>query len=55
MLSGKHPLSTIRGFKDDFSISALIVGLIATMVSYAGPLLIVFQAVKSANLSDALL
>lgn len=44
-----------RGLGHDLSLSALVVGLIATMVSYAGPLLIVFQAAKAANLSDALL
>ncbi|RNB85264.1 benzoate transporter BenE [Brevibacillus nitrificans] len=47
--------SLLKRIPADFSVSALIVGLIATMVSYAGPLLIVFQAAKAANLSDALL
>ncbi|QRG66733.1 benzoate/H(+) symporter BenE family transporter [Brevibacillus choshinensis] len=47
--------SSIKNIPADFSVSALIVGLIATMVSYAGPLLIVFQAAKAASLSDALL
>lgn len=39
--------------KEDLSISAVVVGLIATMVSYAGPLVIVFQAAKVAHLSDS--
>ncbi|MED4584325.1 benzoate/H(+) symporter BenE family transporter [Brevibacillus choshinensis] len=48
-------VSSLKNISADFSVSALIVGLIATMVSYAGPLLIVFQAAKAANLSEALL
>lgn len=57
MFSSKQrwSFSSIKHIPADFSISALIVGLIATMVSYAGPLLIVFQAAKAASLSDALL
>ncbi len=47
--------TSASSIKNDYSISAIIVGLIATMVSYAGPLLIVFQAAKVANLSDSLL
>ncbi len=39
--------------KEDLSISSVVVGLIATMVSYAGPLVIVFQAAKVAHLSDS--
>lgn len=39
--------------KEDLSISSVVVGLIATMVSYAGPLVIVFQAAKVAELSDS--
>ena len=38
--------------KNDCSIAALTAGLIAVMVSYAGPLLIVFQAAKVAQLTD---
>ncbi|MGD8190582.1 benzoate/H(+) symporter BenE family transporter [Brevibacillus ginsengisoli] len=45
--------ASISRIREDTSISAIIVGFIATMVSYAGPLLIVFQAAKAANLSDA--
>lgn len=41
--------------KADCSLSAIVAGLIAVTVSYAGPLLIVFQAAKLANLSDAML
>lgn len=39
--------------KNDSSMSAMMVGFIATMVSYAGPLVIVFQAAKAGGLSDA--
>ncbi|MGE7272033.1 benzoate/H(+) symporter BenE family transporter [Brevibacillus panacihumi] len=46
--------SRLRQLRTDFSISAFIVGLIATMVSYAGPLLIVFQAAEVVNLSHEL-
>jgi benzoate membrane transport protein len=38
----------------NFSVSAVIAGLLAVIISYAGPLVIVFQAAKSAGLSDAL-
>lgn len=44
-------LSTI---KNDCSFSATIAGVIAVIVSYAGPMLIVFQAAKVAHLSDSL-
>lgn len=47
-----YVLSTSNTIKSDCSISAIIAGFIAVMVSYAGPLLIVFQAAKIANLSD---
>ena len=41
--------------KADYSHSALVAGLIAVIVSYAGPLAIVFQAGQSANLSPELI
>jgi benzoate membrane transport protein len=47
--------SPMGRFSRDISISAITAGLIATMVSYAGPLLIILQAAKVANLSEALL
>ncbi|RJG08840.1 benzoate transporter BenE [Pseudomonas cavernicola] len=34
----------------DFSLSAAVAGFIATVISYAGPLVIIFQAAKTANL-----
>ena len=39
----------------DISLSAISAGLIAVIISYAGPLLIVFQAAKAAQLDSALL
>ncbi|NRD77054.1 benzoate/H(+) symporter BenE family transporter [Bacillus sp. BRMEA1] len=48
-------VNTWKRLKEDISISAVTAGLIATMVSYAGPLLIILQAAKVANLSDGLL
>lgn len=39
--------------KQDWSVSAITSGFIAVLVSYAGPLLIVFQAARIAHLSDA--
>ncbi|MDD1016203.1 benzoate/H(+) symporter BenE family transporter [Pseudomonas rubra] len=37
----------------DVSLSALVAGFIATLISYAGPLVIIFQAAHSAQLSAA--
>lgn len=45
---------TFRRVRDDFSISALVAGFLAVLISYAGPLVIVFQAAKLANLSTEL-
>ncbi len=39
--------------KTDISVSAIVSGLIAVLISYAGPLLIVFQAASAAQLSSA--
>lgn len=39
----------------DCSLSALIAGVIATLISYAGPLVIVFHAAQSAQLSPRML
>lgn len=36
--------------RKDLSISAIIAGFIAVIISYAGPLIIVFQAAKEAQL-----
>lgn len=41
--------------RQDFSLSALVAGVIAVVVSYAGPLVIVFQAAQAAHLGPELL
>lgn len=50
-------INTLRGpmkaLIDDFSLSALVAGFIATVISYAGPLVIIFQAAASAGMSHA--
>lgn len=43
----------MKSLLQDCSLSALVAGLIATLISYAGPLVIVFQAAHSAQLSPA--
>lgn len=40
---------------NDFSVSATVAGFIATVISYAGPLVIIFQAAESAGMSHAVL
>jgi benzoate membrane transport protein len=45
------PLQTLHR---DFSVSALIAGFLAVLISYAGPLVIVFQAAKLAHFSTDL-
>lgn len=39
--------------RKDLSVSAVVAGFIAVVISYAGPLIIVFQAAQDARLSDA--
>ncbi|UVJ41785.1 benzoate/H(+) symporter BenE family transporter [Pseudomonas sp. LS1212] len=39
----------------DFSLSATVAGFIATIISYAGPLVIIFQAAKAAGLPQDVL
>lgn len=45
----------MKALINDFSLSALVAGFIATVISYAGPLVIIFQAADSAGLSHAVL
>lgn len=40
----------MNGFFKDFSMSAVVAGFIATVISYAGPLVIIFQAAKAGGL-----
>lgn len=44
----------LKQIQSDFSLSALIAGFLAVLISYAGPLVIVFQAAKAANMSTEL-
>jgi benzoate membrane transport protein len=48
---GKIMKGRLQKFRDDLSISAFIAGLLAVLISYAGPLVIVFQAAKLSGLS----
>jgi benzoate membrane transport protein len=45
----------LKGLMRDFSLSAAVAGFIATIISYAGPLVIIFQAADAAHLSRELL
>jgi benzoate membrane transport protein len=45
-------LSAARSIRSDVSLSAIIVGVIAIAVVYAGPVLLLFQAAKVANLPN---
>lgn len=45
----------MKGLLRDFSLSAAVAGFIATVISYAGPLVIIFQAAESAGMSHAVL
>src|SRR5450830_1006722 len=42
----------MSSLRQDFSLSAVIAGFIAVVISYAGPLIIVFQAASQAHLSS---
>ena len=41
--------------KQDLSLSAIVAGLLAVTISYAGPLVIFFQAAQSANIDNAMM
>jgi benzoate membrane transport protein len=45
----------MKGLMRDFSLSAAVAGFFATIISYAGPLVIIFQAADTAHLSRELL
>jgi len=40
----------MKALLKDFSLSAVVAGFIATVISYAGPLVIIFQAAKAGNM-----
>ncbi len=44
-----------RHLRSDFTGSALIAGIVAIIVGYAGPTIIVFKVAETANLSDGLI
>lgn len=48
-------MSVFRDFKQDFSLSAMIAGLLAVTISYAGPLVIFFQVAESAGIDNAMM
>jgi len=48
-------ITSIKNLKSDVSVSAIVAGLIAVIVSYAGPFVIVFQAAQAANISNELI
>lgn len=45
--------SRLARLKSDFTVSALVAGIVAIVVGYAGPTVIVFKVAQSAGLSDA--
>lgn len=45
--------ATLGALRSDFSVSALVAGLIAVSVSFAGPAVIIFQAARAGQLSSA--
>ena len=44
-----------KTLKDDWSISATVAGFLAVLISYAGPLIIFFQAAQKAEVSNAMM
>lgn len=55
MHTSPHAFPTLRRLSADFSISAVVAGLIAVVISYAGPLTIVVQAAAAGRLPPELL
>ena len=47
--------SVIQTLKNDWSLSASVAGFLAVLISYAGPLIIFFQAAQAAQVSDAMM
>ena len=45
----------MKAFFQDISLSAVVAGFIATVISYAGPLVIIFQVAQAADLPHAVL
>jgi len=47
--------TVIQTLKEDWSLSASVAGFLAVLISYAGPLIIFFQAAQAAQVSDAMM
>lgn len=47
--------SILYQLRQDLSLSAMVAGLLAVTISYAGPLVIFFQAAQSANIDNAMM
>lgn len=48
-------MSVFKTLKQDWSISATVAGFLAVLISYAGPLIIFFQAAQQANVSNSMM
>ncbi len=47
--------NVIHTLKDNWSLSATVAGFLAVLISYAGPLIIFFQAAQAAQVSEAIM
>ncbi|MCD1278296.1 benzoate transporter BenE [Psychrobacter sp. CCUG 69069] len=47
--------TVIQTLKDDWSLSATVAGFLAVLISYAGPLIIFFQAAQAAQVSETMM
>lgn len=47
--------NVIHTLKDDWSLSATVAGFLAVLISYAGPLIIFFQAAQAAQVSETMM
>ncbi len=54
-LQGSNMATVIQTLKEDWSLSASVAGFLAVLISYAGPLIIFFQAAQAAQVSDAMM
>ncbi|ERL55252.1 benzoate/H(+) symporter BenE [Psychrobacter aquaticus] len=47
--------TVIQTLREDWSLSASVAGFLAVLISYAGPLIIFFQAAQAAQVSDSMM
>ena len=47
--------SLFKTLKQDWSLSATVAGFLAVLISYAGPMIIFFQAAQQANVSSTMM